>query len=490
MSNRDLLTNPCWSKKDLGEALPDSIHAVSVALPTWEDVIDYEEKKTSCIQKLKSIYPRFGFNPLISQIAKLACDLNYFEECTAWPYPNLTTAKKAELFCKSKFKFCETKIENILGLYCLIVSSNSTSAAKAFWQHTGLGASSRLAAISLGLESEPAKIDGEEAKNSLKERLADLYTCNPNNITLYPSGMAAMETALSLVTHLRPNKPSLQVGFPYVDVLKLPKVIFQGGRLILKSNSENLKKEIDDLSPAAVIVELPSNPMLQCVDLPKIAKIAHDKGIPVIADDTIGSAWNIDALPYADLIFSSLTKSFAGRGDILSGSLVISPYSIWTDYFKKQLPGSISTELSDPDAIELEIASRDFCERMPRLNESCIKLKNHLESHPEVSRVLHPESCSNFSKLMKSGRGYGCLLSFELRGGVNNAKKFYNQLEVCKGPSLGTNFTLVCPYVLLAHYNELDWAEDCGVPRHLLRVSVGLEDPNDLWVRFRNALNL
>ncbi len=70
------------------------------------------------------------------------------------------------------------------------------------------------------------------------------------------------------------------------------------------------------------------------------------------------------------------------------------------------------------------------------------------------------------------------------------AQKVYDALEVCKGPSLGTAFTLVCPYVLLAHYEELAWAKSCGVPSHLLRVSVGLEEPQDLWERFLKALEI
>ena len=80
------------------------------------------------------------------------------------------------------------------------------------------------------------------------------------------------------------------------------------------------------------------------------------------------------------------------------------------------------------------------------------------------------------------------MLSFELVGGLAKSQRFYNALKVCKGPSLGTNFTLACPYVLLAHYNELDWAAKCGLPAHLIRVSVGLEDTKDLWRRFEKAL--
>ena len=89
---------------------------------------------------------------------------------------------------------------------------------------------------------------------------------------------------------------------------------------------------------------------------------------------------------------------------------------------------------------------------------------------------------------MRSGAGYGCLLSFELKQGRQQAQVVYDALRVSKGPSLGTNFTLACPYTQLAHYDELAWAARCGVPSHLLRVSVGLEDPGDLWKRFELAL--
>ncbi len=64
----------------------------------------------------------------------------------------------------------------------------------------------------------------------------------------------------------------------------------------------------------------------------------------------------------------------------------------------------------------------------------------------------------------------------------------YDAMEFCKGPSLGTNFTLVCPYTLLAHYDELDWAESCGVDRTLIRVSCGLEPAEVIVERMKRAL--
>ena len=66
---RDLIKNPIWEKSELGLPIPESKHAVSVALPEWNDVIAYEEKNPECINSLKSIYPRFGINPLLKKLS-------------------------------------------------------------------------------------------------------------------------------------------------------------------------------------------------------------------------------------------------------------------------------------------------------------------------------------------------------------------------------------------------------------------------------------
>jgi cystathionine gamma-synthase len=74
-----------------------------------------------------------------------------------------------------------------------------------------------------------------------------------------------------------------------------------------------------------------------------------------------------------------------------------------------------------------------------------------------------------------------------IQGGEPAASAFYDALAISKGPSLGTDFSLVCPYTLLAHYGELEWAAERGAPANLLRIWVGLEDPDDLRRRFEEA---
>jgi len=488
LTERNLLTDPCWSAKDLGEPLPNRPHAVSVALPRWKDVIAYEEKAPSCMNSLKAIYPRFGFNPFVAELAHKSLVFHGKPQQSSWPYPNRDSALSAKNYCLRKNPDCNLQIKNFLGISCLIVDQISTPSAKAFWQHTGLGLSSREAAIALGKEKATSISDGHGARDQILNRLANIYNCDRSLIRLHRSGMAALTTILTAIKCIKGNNSTLQIGFPYVDVLKLPQIIFQGSNLIIKTKLSHIKQELDKKKPAALIIEVPSNPLLQCVDLISISKLAQDRNIPIIVDDTIGSSLNVHLTPYADVVFSSLTKSFAGRGDILAGSTVISPYSKWKDAFAEIVPKVALSTLSDSDAIELEKTSRDVEDRLKRLNMSCLKLKEKLETKKEISKVLHPQYCKNFNSLLKKGGGYGCLLSFELKGGIEESKRVYDSLRVNKGPSLGTNFTLVCPYVQLAHFKELKWAESCGVSEHLLRVSVGLENEDELWSRFNSVI--
>ena len=482
MSERNLLQEPCWQGSDLGHPLPDHPHAVSMALPRWRDVIAYEEHEPACRSALQTIYPRFGLHPFLQE---LASQVNS-EGIGVWPFASRAAAQAALLHCQRKSPQSTLRLVDQQKISCLCTDAAANTHAKAFWQHTGLGASSRQAAIALGHELAPAPNQGEQARQRVRQRLAAIHHCPEEHISLVPAGMAALHAGLEAVQTLRPGRPTLQLGFPYVDVLKQPQVVFHGSELLRSTDLGDIVATLDRLDPAAVIVELPSNPLLRCVDLAAVAELVHARGIPLIADDTIGTGINLEALPYADLVFTSLTKSFAGRGDVMAGCLLISPYSQWTSTLLEAVAPRAT--LSDADAIALERNSRDVNERVPRLDANCLALAQKLETHPAVKRVLHPKDCKNFQALKKRGAGDGCLLSFELHAGELNAQRVFDALQICKGPSLGTSFSLVCPYTQLAHYDELDWAEACGVPAHLLRVSVGLEEPDELWSRFQKAL--
>ena len=113
--------------------------------------------------------------------------------------------------------------------------------------------------------------------------------------------------------------------------------IFHGAKLITEENCADIELEIKRINPSALIIELPSNPMLKCVNIKKISKMAKKLNIPLIVDDTIGSNLNINSLEHAEIVFTSLTKIFSGSGDILAGSLILNPKSKWIDQFRNAL---------------------------------------------------------------------------------------------------------------------------------------------------------
>ena len=127
---------------------------------------------------------------------------------------------------------------------------------------------------------------------------------------------------------------------------------------------------------------------------------------------------------------------------------------------------------------------------MRRHNANGLLIAERLRQHPAVEHVWYPkwEFAAAYEAVRHATGGYGSLITFLPRNAEKTSPQIYDRLDFYKGPSLGTVFTLACPFTLLAHYTELDWAESCGVSRHLIRLSIGLEDPENLWQRLDAAL--
>ena len=145
----------------------------------------------------------------------------------------------------------------------------------------------------------------------------------------------------------------------------------------------------------------------------------------------------------------------------------------------------------------LERNSRDYTERLPVTCENARRLVAFLRQQPEVETVYYPDDqnpvgdgdhASRYDAFRRPEGSHGPLFSVLLADAEQTAAAFYDALAVDKGPNLGTNYTLACPFTILAHYHELDWAESCGVSRHLVRVSTGLEAYDDLEAAFATAL--
>jgi cystathionine gamma-synthase len=143
------------------------------------------------------------------------------------------------------------------------------------------------------------------------------------------------------------------------------------------------------------------------------------------------------------------------------------------------------------DAEVLLSNMKGYAKRMKSVNANGLELAEWLSNHPAVANVWHPSLTTreNYDAVRRKSGGYGGLLSFVLKN-QKKTPKVYDALRLSKGPSFGTTFTLVCPYVLLAHYPELEWAEACGVPANLLRVSCGNEPIETIKAAFTDALAL
>jgi cystathionine gamma-synthase len=196
-------------------------------------------------------------------------------------------------------------------------------------------------------------------------------------------------------------------------------------------------------------------------------------------------------LPYADVVVTSLTKYFSGYGDVLAGSAMLNSASKHANRIRAELCDDFEDMLIDADAEVLEKNSRDVRERVSVINSNAEILAKRLSQHPLVDRVYHPslnESAAARPGGSTSSVGFGGLLSVVLKNPATTTPLVFDRLEICKGPNLGTNFTLCCPYTILAHYTELDFVEECGVSRWLLRISIGIEPVEELWQRFERAL--
>ncbi|KAI9752798.1 MAG: hypothetical protein M4579_005473 [Chaenotheca gracillima] len=240
----------------------------------------------------------------------------------------------------------------------------------------------------------------------------------------------------------------------------------------------------------ALFCEFPGNPLLKCPDLQRIRSLADKFDFAVVVDETVGNFMNVHVLPYADFVVSSLTKVFSGDSNVMGGSLVLNPQSRYYHLMRKTLVNEYEDNYWAEDALFMERNSRDFVSRIERINVNAEAVCKVLQAHPRVKAVYYPKHSSTrpfYERCRNPNGGYGGLLSATFYS-TAEAVTFFDRIEIAKGPSLGTNFTLCSPYTLLAHYGELDWAAQFGVEADLVRVSVGLEDTHELAHKFEHAL--
>ncbi|PFH48661.1 hypothetical protein AMATHDRAFT_76597 [Amanita thiersii Skay4041] len=349
------------------------------------------------------------------------------------------------------------------------------------------------------------------------------------DVYLLSTGMSAIWTAHQVLLGVGPAAKSVCFGFPYTDTLKIlqkwgPGCYFLGHGLDsdideLEALLERETTQNPDQRPImALFTEFPSNPLLRSADLPRLRALAAKYDFAIVVDETIGSIMNVEVLQYADVVVSSLTKIFSGEANVMGGSLILNPHGRYYQALKQYLDATFEDTYFDEDAIFLERNSRDFKRRIRRINGNTEAVCDFLRSrstsggcslpntvikevfYPKYITPQHYEHCRikgekgiAIPTAVKEGKGaeeggYGGLFSLTFVSRVAS-EAFFDALPCYKGPSLGTNFTLACPYTILAHYAELDWAQGYGVEPGLVRVSVGMEDRDLLLNWFETALS-
>lgn len=485
---RDLSANPAWQDQDLGLPLPDSAHACSVCLPTWEAIIGYEEGREKILKRLRAGYPRFFKHPTVERLfdnakAEVAGDN---EEVLV--LPTRTSVHRALRWIERQVQTA-VRITSYHGLQVLIVPAKAKAAANEYWRFSGEVVSSRQAQDFLD--------DGarEGSKSHLVARALTKFTgSTPENTFVFASGMAAVTSVLRALPGVLVGKKTLQLEFPYVDCLKVQELFGHGVVYLNEASGESFDEALMRIRQgefAGVFTEVPSNPLLRTVDLARVAQACAEGATPLIVDDSAAGPLNVDALRLADVVTNSLTKWLSGEGDVMAGMAAVRADSPLAATLRESLAADAAdcAPLYIGDAEILLSNLKDYAPRMKTVNANGLELAAWLANHPAVAQVWHPSLTTreNYEAVRKKDGGYGGLLSFVLKS-PKKTPKVYDSLRVSKGPSFGTPFTLVCPYTMLAHYRELEWAEACGVPANLLRVSCGLEPINSLIAVFDEAL--
>ncbi|WP_462427582.1 methionine gamma-lyase, partial [Fusobacterium varium] len=250
------------------------------------------------------------------------------------------------------------------------------------------------------------------------------------------------------------------------------------------SDLEAVKKAMKK-NTRVVYLETPANPNLKISDIEEIAKIAHtNEYTKVVVDNTFASPYLQKPLQLgADIVVHSATKYLNGHGDVIAGFAVGSKELITEIklFGIKDMTGSV---LGPTEAHLIIRGLKTFEIRMQRHCENAMKVAEYLNAHPKVEKVYYPglKDHEGYEIATKQMTGFGGIMSFELKGGFEAGKTLLNNVEMCAlAVSLGDTETLIQHPASMTHsaYTSEELKE-AGIPEGLVRLSVGLENIEDI----------
>ncbi len=322
---------------------------------------------------------------------------------------------------------------------------------------------------------------GNPTAKIAERRLANLE--GAEECVVFSSGMSAITTTILSVVQSGDHivitddsyKKTLEFCRSYLKQFGIECTIVPFG------DYEVLEKAIKK-NTRFIFSESPTNPYLNIFDLVKIKKIADKHNVLTLIDSTFSTPLNQRPIEFGmDLVLQSATKYLGGHNDILAGAVLGRAGLIETiRNLHKSMGGTI-----DPHCCYLLLRGlKTFPLRVQKQNESALTIARFLENHPRIKRVYYPflESHRHYRIAKKQMTGGGGVVTFEIKGNLNTAKRFLDALKLCYiGPSLGGVETLITHPALVTYY-------DCtrkeryalGITDTLFRLAVGIEDVEDL----------
>lgn len=474
----------------LGSPIPDSPHAVCSSLPTLDDVIGYEEKRPEVMAELRQGYPRFLRHHWVSRLAEEAGKRVAMEEGMLVP---ICSAKAAERLCNYLGEEVLVHEDDGVSFAYLPDTPENESGAHAFLQHTGHLVSSREAEDTLVRWGVLEKTFEEETLTQDPEAFieADLRSLAPEAETFWltRSGMSAGLAALRGAAEVQARRGRtvwVQLGWLYLDTQRILEHLLPEGCSCVKVlnvfDLPALEKKLESLGElfAGVVTEVPTNPLVQSADIAELASSVRRRGGLTVFDPTLISLANINTFPYADIQVLSLTKYTSWKADVLCGALMINRECLE----REELEAAIAPYIEPPYVRELQRLAwqmQDWRSQVDKMNANTLQLARWLEAHPRVRTVYwayDAGSGPNTRKLTQSEEKPGAMLTLELN---KPCADFYDASKLAKGPSFGAQFTMMCPFMYLAHYDMVSTGKGRallrarGIDPELIRVSCGTE---------------
>ena len=347
------------------------------------------------------------------------------------------------------------------------------------------------------VQESPGKHKGYEysrthnpTRTALQNALAALE--NGKHGICYASGLAATDAVLKL---FRPGDEIIATNDIYGGSYRIMKRIFEPFGLVFHfvdmSDVSNIESVLSERTKL-VWMETPTNPLLRIIDIEAITKLCREKGIYTAVDNTFASPYLQNPLDMgADIVMHSVTKYLGGHSDTVMGALIVND-----DELAKQLAFIQNASGAVPGPQDCFLVLRGIKTlhiRMQRHCENAIIVAQWLEIHPKIAKVYYPglPSHTGYELAKKQMRDFGGMLSFELKGDVyQEAVYVMESLNVFSlGESLGGVESLCTHPASMTHASiPKEEREKTGLKDTLIRLSVGIEDVEDLIADLEQAI--